>query len=389
VTETTAASAKNTKISAAKTAKKDEFYTQWVDIQREMNAYLEFDPDVFRDKVILLPCDDPEWSNFTKFFALHFMDLGLKKLISTSFAADSKPPEIEYQPTLFETGAPQFDETMTRSNGKLFVLERKDINGDGVVNIDDLQWSYLEGSGDFQSAEVTALRDEADILITNPPFSLLKEFFTWLIESGKKYSIIANQNAITYKVVFPQIQANKMWLGKGFPGNASHFGSPYEDTAVATDRREGLIRVSGVQWFTNIDHGQRHERVEFMTMADNIKHSKHKEVRGVGYHRYVNYDAIDVPFTVAIPSDYGGVMGVPVTYLNKHNPDEYEIVGNSDDMDMTKEIGVRPLGREFIVAYRAGGGTGHYSPGMHMLGLAEPSPRTVFKRLLIRRKDAS
>ena len=153
----TAASPKNTKISAAKTAKKDEFYTQWVDIQREMNAYLEFDPDVFRDKVILLPCDDPEWSNFTKFFALNFMDLGLKKLISTSFAADSKPPEIEYQPTLFETEAPQFDETRTRSNGKLFVLERKDINGDGVVNIDDLQWSYLEGSGDFQGAEVTAL----------------------------------------------------------------------------------------------------------------------------------------------------------------------------------------------------------------------------------------
>src|SRR4051812_20569539 len=181
MTTRVAASFKNRHLTAARSAKNDEFYTQWADIEREVNAYQEYDAGVFRDKVILLPCDDPEWSNFAKFFALHFMDLGLRKLISTSFAADSKPAEIEYQPTLFETEAPQFDATKTRSNGKLFVLERKDINGDGVVNIDDLQWSYLEGSGDFQSDEVTALRDEADIIVTNPPFSLLKEFFTWLI----------------------------------------------------------------------------------------------------------------------------------------------------------------------------------------------------------------
>src|SRR4051812_30082898 len=141
----TATSPKNSHLGAAKAAKNDEFYTQWAEIEREMNAYLEYDPDVFRGKVILLPCDDPEWSNFTKFFALHFVDFGLRKLISTSYAADSNAADIGYQPTLFETAAPQYDETKTRSNGKLFVLEPNDINGDGVVNIDDLQWSYLEG----------------------------------------------------------------------------------------------------------------------------------------------------------------------------------------------------------------------------------------------------
>src|SRR4051812_42528024 len=154
---------KNTNLVAAKALKNDEFYTQWADIEREMNAYLEFNPDVFRDKVILLPCDDPEWSNFTKFFALHFMDYGIKKLISTSYAANSKPTTITYQPTLFEADAPQFDSARTRANGKKFTLEQKDVNDDGVINVDDLEWEYLEGDGDFRSAEVTALRDEADV----------------------------------------------------------------------------------------------------------------------------------------------------------------------------------------------------------------------------------
>ena len=135
---------KNSSLQAARDTKNDEFYTQWADIEREMNAYLEYDPDVFRGKVVLLPCDDPEWSNFTKFFALHFVDYGLKKLISTSYAPDSNPDLDHYQPTLFETDDPKFDETKTHANGKKFVLEPKDINGDGVVNIEDLQWEYLE-----------------------------------------------------------------------------------------------------------------------------------------------------------------------------------------------------------------------------------------------------
>lgn len=159
----------NLSLAAAKAAKNDEFYTQWADIEREMNAYLEYDANVFRDKVVLLPCDDPEWSNFAKFFALHFMDYGLRKLISTSYAPDSNPAGQFYAPTLFETSDPKFDEVKTRTNGKKFVLERHDINDDGVVNIDDLRWEYLDGDGDFRSAEVVALRDEADFIITNPP----------------------------------------------------------------------------------------------------------------------------------------------------------------------------------------------------------------------------
>ncbi|MDR0592547.1 MAG: adenine-specific methyltransferase EcoRI family protein, partial [Bifidobacteriaceae bacterium] len=164
----------NANLTSAKRAKNDEFYTQWADIEREVNAYLEYNPDVFRGKVVLLPCDDPEWSNFTKFFALHFADFGLKKLISTSYAPDSNAGGAYYQPTLF--GDPQFDEARDLVKGKLFVLEADDVNQDGVVNIEDLRWRYLEGDGDFRGTEVTKLRDEADFIITNPPFSLFREF---------------------------------------------------------------------------------------------------------------------------------------------------------------------------------------------------------------------
>lgn len=174
-----------------------------------MNAYLEYDPNIFRGKIILLPCDDPEWSNFAKFFALHFMDYGIKKLVSTSYAADSKTTNTVYRPTLLETEAPQFDAAKTRAHGKLFVLDRKDVNGDGVVNIDDLEWRYLDGDGDFRSDEVTALRDEADIIITNPPFSLFREFIIWLDQGDKRFAIIATTSAITYREVIPLIQKNR------------------------------------------------------------------------------------------------------------------------------------------------------------------------------------
>lgn len=381
----------NRLLVAAKAAKKDEFYTQWVDIEREMNAYLEHDSDVFRDKVILLPCDDPEWSNFTKFFALHFTDYGIKKLVSTSYAADSKAPAAGelYEPTLFETADANYDITRTRSNGKKFVLEREDLNGDGVINVDDLQWEYLDGDGDFRSEEVTALRDEADIIITNPPFSLFRPFVTWLIDGGKKFAIIGNQNAITYTEIFPHIQENRMWLGKGFPRNMAHFYTPYTPHSQWIEQEgEGVVRVPGVQWFTNIDHGRRHEPLQLMTMADNTKFSKHKEVRGVGYQHYVNFDAIEIPFTDAIPNDYDGVMGVPITYLTKHNPDQFEIIGNLDDHARMREIGVEPISEEFIASYRAAGGTGAQRAGGYWPGLDNPH-RFPYKRIFIRRKDVS
>ena len=377
---------RNKNLTAAKAAKKDEFYTQWIDIEREMSAYLEYDPDVFRDKTILLPCDDPEWSNFTKFFAQNFERFGLKKLISTSYAADSNPAGEFYQPSLFETDDSKFDAAKTRVNGKMFVLESSDVNGDGVIDINDLQWDYLDGDGDFRSEEVIALRDVADIIITNPPFSLFREYVSWIIEGGKRFALIGTQNAITYKEIFPLIKDNRMWLGKGFSGNATHFYSPYEDTATATDRREGMIRVSGVQWFTNIDHGRRHEPRPLMTMEDNVKFSKHNEVRGVGYTRYDNYDAIEVPFTDAIPADYDGVMGVPVTFMNKHNPEQFEILGTSDNGIVDAEIKTSPgLSKKFVDDYYASGGTGSYKEGNPTAGYYKDGvAKMAYKRIFVR-----
>jgi hypothetical protein len=329
--EQPAVTGKNANLRDAKTNKNDEFYTQWVDIEREMNAYLEYDPNVFLDKVVLLPCDDPEWSNFAKFFALHFMDYGIKKLIATSYAPNSKPPEIPYQPTLFESEAPQYDATKTRINGKMYVLEAKDINQDGVVNIEDLQWEYLEGDGDFRSDEVTSLRNEADIVITNPPFSLFREFLAWLMEGEVQFSIIGNFNVLTYKEVFPLVRDGKLWIGKGFSKGDAYFRVPesartnYASGVYKSDTK--LVHFRNTTWFTNVDHGRRHEPLRLMTMADNIKHSKRKVVRDLGYRKYDNYDAIEVPFTEAIPSDYQGVMGVPISFLDKFNPDQFEIIG--------------------------------------------------------------
>jgi hypothetical protein len=320
----------NQLLGSAKKAKNDEFYTQFHDIEKEMNAYLEYDPEVFKGKTVLLPCDDPEWSNFTRYFAQNFDTLGLKKLISTSYAPNSKPKEIPYQPTLFEIDSPEFDETKTQSNGKIFTLSQ-DTTGDKVINVEDLEWDYLDGDGDFRSDEIKALRDEADIIITNPPFSLFREFLAWIVEDEKKFVIIGNMNAITYKDVFPLIKENQMWLGMSISSGDREFGVPQSYPLEAAgwrvdDEGKKFIRVKGVRWFTNLDHGRRHRPLPLMTGADNIKFSKHKQVKDVGYQKYDNYDAIEVPFTDAIPSDYDGVMGVPISFLDKYNPEQFEIV---------------------------------------------------------------
>jgi len=400
--KTARARSRNTNLVAAKAAKNDEYYTQWADIEREMNAYLEYDPDVFRDKVILLPCDDPEWSNFAKFFALHFMDFGLRKLISTSFAPDSNPAKINYQPTLFETNAPQFDEVKTHANGKKFVLEGKDINADGVINIDDLQWEYLEGDGDFRGPEVTALRDEADMVITNPPFSLFKQFVPWAVEAGKQVSVVGSSNATTYVEVFPLIKENRLWKGATANNTDMVFGVPKgtpvkeddrlkaERLGYPSDAEHDYTRLGYASWFTNIEHGRRHEPLQLMTMDENIRFSKYKEVRGVGYQHYYNFkQAIEVPKVAAIPSDYDGPMGVPITFLDKYNPDQFEIIAHGDDMDGLREIGVNVLGEEFVKKYKEDGGTGANSKGHRRLGLTEPHYTTAYKRIIIRRKDDS
>jgi hypothetical protein len=331
----------NENLGAAKKAKNDEFYTQYADIEKEMNAYLEYNPEVFKDKTILLPCDDPEWSNFTKYFAQNFETFGLKKLISSSYAPNSKPKDVPYQPTLFEMESEIFDQDKTVQNGKIFSLT-KDKTGNGVINVEDLEWNYLEGDGDFRSDEITKLRDESDFVITNPPFSLFREFLAWIVEGQKQFSIIGNMNAITYKEVFPLIKNDELWLGNGFHSGNAYFSSPIgrEYAQGVLDEDTGLLKFRNVVWFTNIEHGKRHQPIPLMTMADNMKFSKHKEVKGVGYQSYDNYDAIEVPFTAAIPSDYEGVMGVPISFLDKYSPEQFEILGSQrwDKSEVLKNL---------------------------------------------------
>ena len=327
----------NTNLTTAKNAKNDEFYTQYHDIEKEINAYLEYNPDVFRDKTVLLPCDDPEWSNFTKFFAQNFVRFGLKKLISTSYAAESKKYKIPYQPTLFEVNDPQFDSYKTRVKGKIYTLTH-DRTGDGKVDVNDLEWHYLEGNGDFKSDEIKRLRDEADIIITNPPFSLFREFLAWIVETDKQFVIIGNMNAITYKEVFPLIKENKAWLGATGNGSDMVFAVPKGAEVDEKDRQKAArlgyvgdyTRLGNSCWYTNIDHGRRHKAMPLMTMADNLKYSKHKEIKGKeSYDKYSNYDAIEVPFADAIPSDYNGLMGVPISFLDKYCPEQFEILGSN------------------------------------------------------------
>ena len=316
----------NEKLHKAKAEKNDEFYTQYADIQNEMNAYLDFDPDVFRDKTVLLPCDDPEWSNFTKFFAQNFELFGLKKLISTSYAVESKQYKAGYQPSLFETQSPLFDSDRTRINGKIFTLTRDKAKR---TDINSLKWEYLSGDGDFRSPEVTALRDEADMIVTNPPFSLFREFLAWIMAGKKHFIIIGNKNCITFKEVFPLIKNNKIWSGRSDWSGGMWFESKDPSNVDKIINGINMKNVSSV-FITNIEHGKRHQPLSLMTMADNVKYSKHKEIKGIGYRKYDNYDALEVPFTDAIPSDYDGVMGVPISFLDKYNPDQFDIIGATE-----------------------------------------------------------
>lgn len=382
---------KNSNLSKAKTAKNDEFYTQFNDIQTEINAYLDFNPDVFKNKTILLPCDDPEWSNFTRFFAQNFEKFGLKKLISTSYATESKEVKTDYEPTLFEVNDPKFDEYKTRINGKIFTLTR-DKSGDGIINVDDLEWEYLAGSGDYKSNEIKNLRDEADIIITNPPFSLFRDFLSWVVQKNKQFLVIGNINAITYKEVFPLVQTNQLWLGSTNFNKGMYFKVPKDFIYSSTykfDRvqnGEKVNRVPGVCWFTNIEHGKRHKSFPLMTMEDNLKYSKHKEIKGkFSYDTYDNYDAIEVPFVDAIPSDYNGVMGVPITFLDKYNPEQFEIIGNGQTM--ADELGIKPVGQKFVDEYYKQGNKGQINASWNNL-VYYLNDKTIipYQRILIKHK---
>jgi hypothetical protein len=319
----------NSNLSNAKNAKNDEFYTQYQDIEKEVNAYLEYNPDVFKNKTVLLPCDDPEWSNFTRYFAQNFERLGLKKLISTSYAIESKKFKTDWVPTLFETENPIYNVERSRVCGKIFILDH-DTNANGRIDIDDLQWQYLEGDGDFRSAEVTALRNEADVIVTNPPFSMFHEFLAWIIETEKQFLMICNKNCVTYKDVFPLFKNNKVWSGRTEWSGGMWFETKYKDDVDKVVDGIDMKNVASI-WITNMEHGRRHQPLPLMTMADNLKFSKHKEIRGKeSYEKYDNYNAIEVPYTDAIPRDYDGVMGVPISFLDKYCPEQFEIVGATE-----------------------------------------------------------
>ena len=273
------------KLALAKKNKKDEFYTQLTDIEKELNHYKEH----FKNKVVFCNCDDPKESNFFKYFALNFKYLQLKRLVATHYNEGEKSYKLE-------------------------IVE--DINKDGKINLDDAITTPLKGNGDFRSDECIKILEESDIVVTNPPFSLFREYIAQLIEYNKKFVIVGHQNAISYKEIFQLIKENKIWLGYGFKGGAGHFINKfYEDYASASDRKEGMIRVSGVHWFTNLEIKKRQE--------DIILYKKYNEEN---YPKYDNFDAINIDVTKEIPMDYKGYMGVPITFMDKYNPEQFEII---------------------------------------------------------------
>ncbi len=312
----------NKNLGKAKDAKKDEFYTQLDDITTEGKHYKQY----FKDKVVFCNCDDPYESNFFKYYALMFNDLGLKKLICTCWNGS---PITQTQLRLFDE--PKTDDGRSHIAYKLVLTELSDLNGDGAEDLEDVKIflqkhkpTILKGNGDFRSQECVELLKEADIIVTNPPFSLFREFVALLMKYNKQFLIIGNVNAITYKEIFPLIKENKVWLGPSITSGDRKFHVPddYELKAAGCGIDENgkkFIRVKGVRWFTNLDHNKRHEPLDL------YKHYTPEE-----YPKYDNYDAINVDKTFEIPMDYDGVMGVPLTFLDKYCPEQFEILGITD-----------------------------------------------------------
>jgi hypothetical protein len=300
--------AKNKNLHKAKDSKKDEFYTQLSDIEKELRHYKEH----FKDKVVFCNCDDPRVSNFFHYFSYNFENLGLKKLITTCYKSQERD--------LFSEN---------KSEKAIYLEYNGDKNGNRVPDAEEIGIIHLKGDGDFRSKESIDLLTQADIVVTNPPFSLFREYVTQLVQFDKKFIIVGHQNAITYKEIFKLIKEDKLWLGYGFNGGAAHFiNKHYEDYATATDRKEGMIRVSGVTWFTNLEIRKRHEDLEL-----------YKSYTPEEFPTYENFNAINIGKTKEIPINYNGFMGVPITFLDKYNPEQFEIIG----------LGISSSGIEFGV----------------------------------------
>lgn len=328
----------NSNLTSAKKAKNDEFYTQFADIQKEIEAYLEYDQDTFRGKVVYCNCDDPFESNFFRYFVLNFDRLGLKQLITTSYrpspVANTQLALIGEDLELSVKGRPK------QTANKFIINDVGDTNGDGSFNLKDVaeqlkanknnEWTPLKGDGDFRSDECVELLKQSDIVVTNPPFSLFREYVAQLFEYKKHFIIIGNKGIVTYKEVFPLIRDNKMWSGRTIWSGGLWFETINSSDVDKVINGVNMKNVPAA-WFTNLDHGRHHQPIPLMTMSDNLKYSKHKELKGKSYVKYEHYDAIEVPYTDSIPSDYDGVMGVPPTFLDKYSPDQFEIVGMAED----------------------------------------------------------
>lgn len=359
-------------LTHARVGNKDEFYTQLPDIEKELRFYRQH----FKDKVVFCNCDDPYESNFFKYFALNFNVLGLKKLIATCY--NGSP--VSGNELTFDFG----DSTLAPEKiaYKVEITEVKDMNNDGAVNLLDIQYilrhingviSKLQGNGDFRSPECVTLLKQADIVVTNPPFSLFREYIAQLFQYDKKFIVLGNMNAMTYREIFPLIKDNKMWIGYGF-NMSMVFRTTYPNLLEANrqyvrnkgyDPDQNYVKTPAIAWFTNLDIKKRHETLDL------YKHYTPEE-----YPQFDNYDAINVDRVSDIPMDYEGVMGVPITFLDKYNPDQFEIIwqaaGNTYSnapKELLEELKFKPH-------IKYGGG----------LGAPVLNAKATYARILIRRK---
>jgi len=342
-------------LSKAKKSKKDDFYTRLSDIERELKHYRKH----FKNKVVYCNCDDPRISNFFHYFSYNFEKLGLKKLITTCYKNN--------QLNLFSN---------EDTDHAIKIEYAGDKNDNKVPDLDEIGVTHLKGDGDFRSDECIEILKEADIVVTNPPFSLFREYVEQLINYKKKFLIIGHQNAITYKEIFKLIKNDKIWLGYGFKGGAGHFHSNYEDFATAGDHKEGMVRVSGVHWFTNLDFNKRHE--------DLILYKKYTPEE---YPKYDNYDAINVDKTKDIPMDYDGHIGVPITFLNKYNPEQFDIIGQGQG-NLYRKLTPKGLNKKFVENYYKYGGKGSIKEDHPVLAYYKPdgTPVIPYMRIIIKRK---
>lgn len=369
----------NTALRKANKAKKDEFYTQLTDIEKELKHY----KNQFRGKVVYCNCDDPFESNFFKYFAANFNALGLKKLITTSYV---KSPIVGGQLPLFEVAGlkPKGKEPF-----KIEVNEVSDTDADGAVSLADVEWllkhnanaaTPLKGAGDFRSEECIELLKDADIVVTNPPFSLFREYVEQLMEYNKKFLILGSQNAITYKEIFKLIKENKLWLGYD-NGGTKWFQVP-DDYDIQTESRIKIengvkyLSMGSILWFTNLDTIKRHEELTL-----------YKKYTPEEYQKYDNYDAINIDKYSDIPYDYDGMMGVPVTFIDKYNPDQFEIIGQGQG-NLYRELTPKGLSSKFVEDYYKTGGTGSIKEDHPVLGYYNKNGKAIipYMRIVVKNK---